>query len=177
VDDLNALADEALREIRTTSYLLHPPLLDEAGFASAARWFVEGFAKRSNVQVELEIEGPGERLTRDCELALFRILQETLTNVHRHSKASSAAIKMCVNATKLQLIVHDNGVGIEEHRLQQLREGTSSSVGVGLAGIRERVRQLGGTLEVRSNRLGTTVSVEIPTAKRVESASIGISAR
>jgi signal transduction histidine kinase len=81
VDELNNLADEALREIRTTSYLLHPPLLDEVGFAFAARWFVDGFAMRSNIEVQLQIAEPAERLARNCELALFRVLQESLTNV------------------------------------------------------------------------------------------------
>ena len=88
LDDLNALTDEALQEIRTTSYLLHPPLLDECGFASAARWFVEGFTKRSGIAVQCEIFDPMERIPQDLELVLFRILQEALTNVHRHSGAT-----------------------------------------------------------------------------------------
>lgn len=168
VDELNSLADEALREIRTASYLLHPPLLDEAGFASAARWFVEGFAKRSNIQVQLEIAEPAERLSRNCELALFRVLQESLTNVHRHSRASAADVKVTTSDSQLQLVVHDNGRGIDEHRLQRFRE-TNGSVGVGIAGMRERIRELGGTLDICSDKSGTTVSVEVPTAKASES--------
>jgi signal transduction histidine kinase len=87
----------SLREIRTTSYLLHPPLLDEAGFASAARWFVEGFSKRSNIEVECDISRQSERLSGECELVLFRVLQESLTNVHRHSGASAARIRLAMN--------------------------------------------------------------------------------
>src|SRR5215472_6918872 len=94
VDDLNALADEALQEVRTTSYLLHPPLLDEAGIASAARWFVDGFRQRSGIQAQLEIAGHFERPAGNHELVLFRVLQESLTNVHRHSHASAASIRL-----------------------------------------------------------------------------------
>ena len=168
VDNLNNLADGALREIRTTSYLLHPPLLDEAGFACAARWFVEGFAKRSNIQVQLQIAEPVERLARNCELALFRVLQESLTNVHRHSKASIADVMFTITDSRLQLVVHDNGRGIEERRLQKFRE-TNGGVGVGIAGMRERIRELGGTLEVCSDQSGTTVSVALPAAQALES--------
>ena len=95
VDDLNALADEALQEVRTTSYLLHPPLLDEAGIAPAARWFVEGFARRSGIDVRCDVPEKMERPSRDCELVLFRILQESLTNVHRHSQATAASVTAC----------------------------------------------------------------------------------
>jgi signal transduction histidine kinase len=168
VDDLNALADDALREIRTTSYLLHPPLLDESGFASAARWFVEGFAKRSNIQLQLEIVEPAERMARNCELALFRVLQESLTNVHRHSRASVAAVMFTITDSQVQLVVHDNGRGIEEDSLQRFRE-TKGGVGVGIAGMRERIRELGGTLDICSGRFGTTVNVAVPVAAALQS--------
>jgi signal transduction histidine kinase len=168
VKDLHAFADEALREVRTTSYLLHPPVLDQLGFVCAARWFVDGFAKRSNIQVQLEIEEASVRLSKNCELALFRVLQESLTNVHRHSKASAADVKFTRKNDQLQLVVHDNGCGIEEHSLQQFRE-TNDGVGVGIAGMRERIRELGGTLEVCSDRSGTTVSVALPAGKALES--------
>jgi len=168
VKDLHAFADEALREVRTTSYLLHPPVLDQLGFVCAARWFVDGFAKRSNIQVQLEIEEASVRLSKNCELALFRVLQESLTNVHRHSKASAADVKFTRKNNQLQLVVHDNGCGIEEHSLQQFRE-TNDGVGVGIAGMRERIRELGGTLEVCSDRSGTTVSVALPAGKALES--------
>jgi signal transduction histidine kinase len=176
IDDLNAFADEALREIRTTSYLLHPPLLDEAGFASAARWFVEGFAKRSQIQVQLEISEPLERLSRECELVLFRVLQESLTNVHRHSRASAAGVKLTMDAGQAHLEVSDNGRGIDELRVQQFQK-SNGSVGVGIAGMRERVRQLGGTLDISSDQSGTTVRVDLPVTKTSESqVSVGVPA-
>lgn len=166
IDDLNALADEAIQEIRTTSYLLHPPLLDEAGFASAARWFVEGFAKRSSIQVQCQFPETAERLSKECELVLFRVLQESLTNIHRHSEASRADVALSWNAGQLRLEVHDNGHGIDEQRLRKFRE--THGTGVGIAGMRERVRQLGGTLEVHSDTSGTTVRATLPVARSAE---------
>jgi len=161
VDDLNSLADEAVREIRTTSYLLHPPLLEEAGFASAARWFVDGFAKRSRIPVKCDFAEMAQRPSRDCELVLFRVLQESLTNVHRHSGASEAHVDLAWENDHVHLSVYDNGHGIGEHHMHQL-PGVTDTLGVGIAGMRERVRQLNGTLEVRSGSSGTTVSVTIP---------------
>ena len=163
IDDLNALADEALREIRTTSYLLHPPLLDEAGFASAARWFVEGFSKRSNIEVECDIPQHSERLSKECELVLFRVLQESLTNVHRHSGASTASVTLTMDQGRLELQVSDDGSGIEPTQLQQVYE-PGRQLGVGIAGMRERVRKLGGRLELQSSKAGTKVSVSLPMA-------------
>jgi signal transduction histidine kinase len=161
--DLNSLTDEALQEIRTTSYLLHPPLLDEAGFASAARWFVDGFAKRSGIQVTCTIPPEVDRPPAPCELVLFRVLQESLTNVHRHSGASVAGVVLVHDGTHLTLEVSDDGAGIPRERLARLREVSDQS-GVGLAGMRERVRELGGEFEIRSDSRGTTVSVRVPLA-------------
>lgn len=161
LDDANALADEALKEIRTTSYLLHPPLLDEAGFASAARWFVEGFSKRSNIKVECDISQHGERISKECELVLFRVLQESLTNVHRHSGASTARVTLTMHQGQLELQVRDNGSGIEQTKLAQVHE-PGRQLGVGIAGMRERVRQLGGRLELQSSNAGTKVRVSLP---------------
>jgi signal transduction histidine kinase len=163
VDDLDALADEALQEVRTTSYLLHPPLLDEAGIASAARWFVEGFARRSGIHVDCDISEKMGRPSKDCELVLFRVLQESLTNVHRHSGASAAIVRLTCDTDQLQLEVCDNGKGIPEERLR--RFNTSVGTGVGITGMRERVRELGGRLEIRSVKTGTTISVALPTLK------------
>jgi signal transduction histidine kinase len=163
VDDLDALADEALQEVRTTSYLLHPPLLDEAGFASAARWFVEGFARRSGIQIDCDIPEKMERPPRECELVLFRILQESLTNVHRHSGASAASVRLRRDPDRLQLEVCDNGKGISEEHMR--RFNTSVGTGVGITGMRERVRELGGRLEIHSVKTGTTVSVALPVVK------------
>ncbi len=168
VDDLNALTDEALQEVRTTSYLLHPPLLDEAGIASAARWFVEGFARRSGIQVDCDIPDKMERPPRDCELVLFRVLQESLTNVHRHSGASAARVRLHRATDIFELEVGDNGRGISEERLRRFNAAVGNA-GVGISGMRERVRELGGRLEIRSLKNGTTICVALP-AMRPEGA-------
>lgn len=176
MEELNALADEALQEVRTASYLLHPPLLDESGIASAARWFVEGFAKRSGIEVNCEIPEDLTRPPRDCELVLFRVLQESLTNVHRHSGASAADIKLAIDGDQLKLEITDNGNGIPEQRLKSLQSAGKS--GVGIAGMRERVRELGGRMEIRSGKNGTMVSVALPIARSsaVEGSRIGVTA-
>jgi len=159
--DIEALADEAMQEIRTTSYLLHPPLLDEVGITSAAQWFVEGFAKRSGIQVACDLPEKMERLQRNCELVLFRVLQESLTNVHRYSGASAAGVKLRLENDHLKLEISDNGKGIPEDRLQLVRR-SGGGAGVGIAGMRERVRELGGQLAIQSGGTGTTVSVVLP---------------
>jgi signal transduction histidine kinase len=168
IDDLNSLTDAALQEVRTTSYLLHPPLLDEAGIASATRWFVEGFARRSGIEIECNIPEGLQRPARDCELVLFRVLQESLTNVHRHSGASAATITLERSGRQLQLEIADNGKGISEEKLRRLDSSAAHS-GVGIAGMRERVRQLGGHMEVRSDATGTTVRVALPVARSIPS--------
>jgi len=173
LNDLNTLTDETLREVRTTSYLLHPPLLDEAGFASAARWFVDGFAKRSGIQVTCEIPQKLDRPPAECELVLFRVLQESLTNVHRHSGASVANIKLVHKVGQLTLEVGDNGAGIARERLLHLQ--TSDGSGVGIAGMRERVRELGGVFEIQSSDGGTTVAVTVPVPKALHSAHENLS--
>ncbi|HEY3975101.1 MAG TPA: sensor histidine kinase [Candidatus Sulfotelmatobacter sp.] len=172
LDDLDALADDALQEVRTTSYLLHPPLLDEAGFASAARWFADGFSRRSGIHVECDIPEQMERPPRDCELVLFRVLQESLTNVHRHSGASAASIRLSRDSDQLKLEVGDNGKGISEERLQRFNSSVSSA-GVGITGMRERVRELGGRLEIQSIQTGTIVRVALPALRRPNSADAG----
>ncbi len=166
LDDLNSLTDQTLKEVRTTSYLLHPPLLDEAGFASAARWFVDGFAKRSGIQVSCDIPEKLSRAPADCELVLFRVLQESLTNVHRHSSASAAIVTLVPEADRLQLEIRDNGHGIPEENLRRLRE-SSDHAGVGISGMRERVRELGGDFQIQSDTAGTCVKVSLPVPKIV----------
>ena len=161
VDDLNALTDAALQEVRTTSYLLHPPLLDEAGIASATRWFVEGFAKRSGIQIDCDVPEKMDRPSRDRELVLFRVLQESLTNVHRHSGASAASVRLRRESDHLKLEIDDNGKGISEERLRRFN-ASPGAAGVGITGMRERVRELGGRLEIHSRQTGTTVSVALP---------------
>ena len=158
--DLNALTDEALKEIRTTSYLLHPPLLDEAGFCSAARWFVAGFTKRSGIQVQCEVPEHSERFSDMVELALFRVLQESLTNIHRHSGATAAVVKFIRHNGEIELQISDNGRGLSSEQLRRLCE-SNRGAGVGIAGMRERIRGLGGQLAVLSNGTGTTVAVSL----------------
>lgn len=160
LDDLNALADEALQEVRTTSYLLHPPLLDEAGIASAARWFLEGFSRRSGIQVHCEIPDKMERPHRDCELVLFRVLQEGLTNVHRHSAATAATVRLYHDDAGFHLEIRDNGKGISDEDLRRL-ESSNNKSGVGISGMRERIRELGGTFEIAALQPGTAIRVTL----------------
>jgi signal transduction histidine kinase len=174
LENVNALVDDALREIRTTSYLLHPPLLDEVGIASAARWFVEGFAQRSGIAVTCDIAPGLERPSRDCELVLFRVLQESLTNVHRHSGASIASVRLWLDTNCLRLEVADNGSGISKERLTHLAR-TAGSTGVGIAGMRARVQELGGCLNIASDKTGTVVTVKVPLAQLLMSNAGGSS--
>jgi signal transduction histidine kinase len=155
------LADRAIGEVRTLSHLLHPPLLDELGFESAARWYLEGFAKRSGIKVVITIAGLEERLPREVELALFRVLQESLTNVHRHAQASEVLIDVNCSEDRVVLVVTDNGRGIPPEVLRSFRDGLAG--GIGLAGMRERLAELSGILDVDSSAQGTTVRATLPT--------------
>jgi signal transduction histidine kinase len=158
------LLDRGIAEARTLSHLLHPPLLDEAGFVSAARWYVDGFTERSKIRVTLEApELP--RMPKDIELALFRVLQESLTNIHRHSGSQSAEIRLAILDGSINLFVRDHGKGIPAALLKQF-ESTHTGTGIGLAGIRERMIELGGTMELSSDDAGgTTVEVSVPLPK------------
>jgi signal transduction histidine kinase len=161
LSEIAALADQAIQEIRTTSYLLHPPLLDEAGFNSAAQWYVDGFGKRSGIKVRLDLATERERLPIAIETALFRVLQESLTNVHRHSGALEVSIRFQYQAETVLLEIRDCGRGIPKERLTRLREA-SSETGVGLAGMRERLTELNGKLEIESDRHGTSLRATVP---------------
>jgi len=161
LSDIAALTDQALKEIRTTSYLLHPPLLDEIGFAAAAKWYVEGFAERSGIKASLDFARGPERLSIEIETALFRVLQEGLTNVHRYSGSSKVSVCFQHRADGLVLEIADRGCGISAELLQRLREG-SAETGVGLAGMRERLDELNGTLEISSDGSGTTLRAIVP---------------
>src|SRR5580693_8122209 len=156
VSEVVELADRAIEEIRTMSYLLHPPLLDEVGFACAAEWYIEGFAKRSGIEIKADIVNSHARLPKRIEMALFRVLQESLTNVHRHSGASKANIQFQHEENAVILEVHDFGKGIPEERLRLL-SGLGAGTGVGLAGMRERLHELNGRLEIESDGHGTTM--------------------
>jgi two-component system NarL family sensor kinase len=161
LSEIAALADQAIQEIRTTSYLLHPPLLDEAGFNSAAQWYVDGFGKRSGIKVRLDLATKRERLPITIETALFRVLQESLTNVHRHSGALEVSIRFQYQAETVLLEIRDCGRGIPMERLTRLREA-SSETGVGLTGMRERLTELNGKLEIESDRHGTSLRAIVP---------------
>jgi signal transduction histidine kinase len=155
------LMQQSISEVRTLSYLLYPPTMDAGGIASAARWYVEGFGQRSGVKVTLDASNDLGRLPEAIELALYRVLQETLANVHRHSGASEAHVVILEDAEQAILEVKDNGHGIPEKLLKQFR-ATGAGMGVGLAGIRERAWELGGKLEVESDGSGTLVRVTVP---------------
>jgi signal transduction histidine kinase len=161
LSEIDALADQALQEIRTTSYLLHPPLLDEAGFTSAAQWYVDGFAKRSGIKVKVDLATALERLPIAIETALFRVLQESLTNVHRHSGALEVSVCFLRQAETATLEIRDCGRGIPTERLNRLREA-SSETGVGLAGMHERLNELNGKLEIESDGHGTSLRAIVP---------------
>ena len=154
------LVDEVSREIRTISHLLHPPLLDEAGLASALRWYTEGFAKRSRIEVNLEIPSDMGRMPNDAEIAMFRVVQECLTNIHRHSESATATIRIQCQANRVLLEVQDRGKGIAKEKLEKFTR--TGRIGVGFGGMRERLRQLGGSLEIQSGERGTLVSAVLP---------------
>lgn len=158
------LLDRAISETRTISHLLHPPLLDEVGLLSALHWFIEGFSKRSGIRANLDVPSQYERLPQETEIALFRVLQEALTNVHRHSGSDQVDIALRITALNVWLEVKDYGQGISEDLLVRVRD-ENVQVGVGLAGMRERVHQLGGSLELASKPGRTTIVVRIPIVK------------
>jgi len=170
--EVAALADQAIEEIRTMSYLLHPPLLDEVGFACAAEWYVEGFAKRTGVKVTLDIATAQERLPIGIEIALFRVLQESLTNVHRHSGASEVSVCFNPHLEKIVLEIRDDGSGITADQLVRLREARAET-GVGLAGMRERMNELNGKLEIESDGHGTTMRAIVPRSATTLSGRLG----
>lgn len=156
------LADDALREVRTISYLLYPPLLEEMGLKSAIPWYLDGFSKRSHIQTTFEVDPNFGRMSPEGELALFRILQESLTNVHRHSGSESAAVRLWRVAGEAVLEIADRGKGISPQLLREFGDSWAGSLGVGLRGMNARVTQLGGKLEVRSNGNGTVVTARVP---------------
>jgi signal transduction histidine kinase len=144
-------------EVRTISHLLHPPLLEEMGLSSAVRWYAEGFAERSNIQVQVDVPEDLDRFGTDIELALFRVLQESLTNVHRHSGSKVAQVSVGADAHRVWLEVRDHGKGIPQ------REGRLAfRPGIGTTGMQERINELSGTLELTSDQTGTLVRALIP---------------
>jgi PAS domain S-box-containing protein len=171
IQEASQIVDRCITETRTVSHLLHPPLLDEAGFGSAARWFVEGFAQRSGIAVNLSLPPDFGRLHSDVEITLFRALQEALTNVHRHSASTKADIRLSLDHRNVRLEIQDFGQGMPPEILRQLNEGAGKT-GVGVAGMRERVRELSGYMTIRSDSSGTLLTVVLPHAES-PSASVG----
>jgi signal transduction histidine kinase len=151
------MVEKILADLRTTAYLLHPPLLEEAGLDSAIRWFVEEFSERSKIPIRMDISRSLGRLPREVEIAIFRILQESLTNIHRHSGSRDAIIRIARELHEVSLEVKDHGRGMPER-------GAGREPEVGLRGMQERARQLGGSLEIRSGSEGTSVIAVLPLA-------------
>ncbi len=166
-DEVQQLLDRSIAETRTLSHLLHPPSLDTAGFASAATWYVEGFAKRSGIKASLKIPEKLNRLSESVETALFRIMQEALTNVHRHSGSREVEITLSTTDTIATLTIADFGKGIAQEVLDGFSH-SGTNVGVGLAGIRERAKELGGTLTIHSGDRGTVLTVSLPVSGNAE---------
>jgi len=158
--ECQALCEQSLREIRTLSYRLHPPMLDQAGLVPALQWYIEGFAKRSGIEVGLVTPQEIGRLPQEVEADLFRIVQEGLANVHRHSGSSTATVRLDQSGQHLALQIKDQGRGMGKTVLAEAN-GTES-LGVGIRGMRERLRQLGGKLEIESTGQGTTVTAIVP---------------
>ena len=152
VVDSAALVKDMGGDIRTISHLLHPPLLDEAGLSSALRWYIEGFSDRSKIKTTLELPEGFGRLPRESETAIFRVVQECLTNVHRHSGSSVATVRIQRFASEVRIDVADKGKGISQEKSAEI--ASSGTVGVGLRGMRERLKQLGGSLQIKSEGLG-----------------------
>ena len=159
VKDAQALVQHLTQEIRTTSYLLHPPMLDESGLSYALRWYVQGLAERSELKIDLKIPENFGRLSSELELVIFRLVQECLTNIHRHSGSKTALIRVGREADKIYLEVQDHGKGMSQ---KQLAEVQSQGVGVGIRGMRERLRQFHGVLTIESDALGTKIVATLP---------------
>jgi len=155
------LLSRCLSEVRTLSYLLHPPMMDEAGLSSAARWYLQGFGERSGIRVNFETSDDLDRLPDDIEVAMFRILQEALTNVHRHAAATETEVRILRDAEQVLLEIKDNGHGMPRDVLTRFTQ-TGASTGVGLTGIRERVRELGGCFRMDSDNKGTSLLITVP---------------
>jgi len=163
--DTAALVNEMTSDIRTVSYLLHPPMLDEAGLGPALRWYIKGFVERSRIAVELDLPDDFGRLPQDMETTIFRVVQECLTNILRHSESQTATIRIMRCEGDVRIEVRDQGKGIPSEKLRDM--ALAHTPGVGIRGMRERIRQLGGTLEMDSDGegKGTVVLALLPTGR------------
>ena len=159
IEEILKQIDTCTKEVRTISHLLHPPLLDQVGLSAALQGYVGEFSRRSGIHVDLEIPSELARMKPEVETAIFRIVQESLTNIHRHSGAQEARVSVARNGGTLRILVSDYGRGISKETLKRIAAAQS---GVGVTGMRERVKQLGGTFQIRSNRPGTVLDIELP---------------
>jgi len=163
--DTSDLVDRAIKQVRTISHLLHPPLLDEVGLISALRWFLEGLSERSGISVRLEVDPPDlDRFKPELETAIFRIIQEALTNMFRHSGARNGCVSLKQSEDQITVIVSDDGKGIAE-QVAQLRP---DSVGVGIGGMRQRVSELGGRFRLSNANPGTVVEIVVPARRQIQ---------
>jgi PAS domain S-box-containing protein len=163
-EQIQATVQQLHHEIRTTSYLLHPPLLDESGLCSAISWYLDGLQERSGLEVELDMSKEFGRLPRDMELVIFRLVQECLTNIHRHSESKTASIRVAREPNRISLAIEDQGKGMAPTRLAETQLGRS---GVGISGMRERLRRFEGTMKIESDSSGTRIFATIPLPKTV----------
>jgi two-component system, NarL family, sensor kinase len=167
IEEVRALIDRSVQELRTLSYLLHPPLLEELGLASALKWFIRGFEKRSGIAVDFIGQGDGRRPRPDVENALFRVVQEALTNVHRHSGSLTAEVRLIQDARALVLEIADRGSGIAGGE-KSIAAAGPESLGVGISGMRVRLQQLGGTLDISSTASGTRITARVPVGGKID---------
>lgn len=168
LEEVQSMVQQLNRDIRTTSYLLHPPLLDETGLSSALNWFVQGFRERSGIALTLDVSDDLGRLPSEMELAIFRVAQECLTNVHRHSGADSVTIRVRREDGSVQVEVSDNGKGIPEERLAEIQSGGS---GVGIRGMQERLHHFRAEMKIETAASGTRVVARFPLPKQTSPAT------
>lgn len=160
------LADDSIKEVRTVSYLLYPPMLEEMGLKSAIPWYLGGFSSRSGIKITFNVHEQFHRLSCEAELAMFRVLQESLTNVHRHSGSETAEVRLLTDNGNAILEVEDKGKGFDQSVLEQGGEDWMGALGVGVRGMNERMRQLKGKLEIISKEGGTLVRAMIPSTHK-----------
>jgi len=169
ISKARGVLQEMSQEIRTLSYLLHPPMLDELGLTSAIKEYAAGFSERSGIQLDVDLQADFGRLSQEAETAFFRIVQESLSNIQRHSGSPTAKIRLRGDANRVELEVSDRGRGMDGTAVER-GKSARSRLGVGILGMRERMTQLGGRLEVVSNSAGTTVRAAIPVMIEVSNA-------
>jgi two-component system NarL family sensor kinase len=166
--ECSELARTSLQEVRTFSYVLHPPMLDDLGVFSALRTFIQGFAERSGILIDLELPDRSIRMSRDLETTIFRVVQEGLSNVHKHSRSSTARVRVAVNHDGVFINVEDEGTG-----LPSSTEFTElpTKIGVGISSMQERVRHCGGHLQLHSHGAGTQLEVSLPLRQAAHAAT------